>query len=135
MNGLIAKYYRSLDGTEPVRIFISDLLSKQRGHVFGQINLINELCTEANPHLPFPHSSQVEGELRELRCHSGRDLFRILYRRSRQFVVLLHAIEKRSEKIPSEAIVIANRRWDDFKTRMDADPRTPPSPLGTGRAP
>jgi len=132
---LIAKYYRAQDGSQPVRDFIDALLPRQAANVFGQIDRINELCTETSPHLPFPNTSQVDGELRELRCHSGRDLFRILYRRSRRFVVLLHAIEKRTAKIPPEAIVIANSRWADFKARMDADPRTPPSPLGTGRAP
>lgn len=34
------------------------------------------------PQLPFPYSSQVEGELRELRCHIGKRHIRFLYRRS-----------------------------------------------------
>jgi hypothetical protein len=32
--------------------------------------------------LPFPWSSQLEGELRELRCHYGSEHDRVLYRRS-----------------------------------------------------
>jgi hypothetical protein len=29
--------------------------------------------SSALPHLPFPLSSQIVGELRELRCHVGRE--------------------------------------------------------------
>jgi putative component of toxin-antitoxin plasmid stabilization module len=54
----------------------------------NQIDRLNMLNT-SNPHLPFPHSSQIRGELRELRCHFGSELYRILYRRSRNLIVLL----------------------------------------------
>lgn len=43
-----------------------------------------------DPPLPFPWSSQLEGELRELRCHYGPELYRVIYRRSRNLFVLLH---------------------------------------------
>lgn len=94
-----------------------------------QIDRLNLLSDEV-PHLPFPHTSQVVGELRELRCHYGRQLFRVLYRRSGRLLVLLHIFSKRTAKIPAPEIKIANDRWDDFKERMDADPRTPPRPAG-----
>jgi hypothetical protein len=35
------------------------------------------------PPLAFPATSQVDGELRELRCHYGPVLYRVLYRRSK----------------------------------------------------
>lgn len=57
----------------------------------------DRLVTEAReqvPHLPFPHSSQVDGELRELRCHFGSDHYRVLYRRSERLIVLLHVFAK-----------------------------------------
>ena len=82
------------------------------------------------PHLPFPHSSQVEGELRELRCHYGNTLFRILYRRSDNLFVLLHAFEKRTGTIPEADKQIAHERWTDFKWRMDEAPRRPPRAAG-----
>lgn len=37
---------------------------------------------DARPHLPFPLGSQVDGEVRELRCRHGRVRLRIPYRRS-----------------------------------------------------
>jgi hypothetical protein len=35
-----------------------------------------------DPPLPFPWSSQLEGEVRELRCHYGSALYRVIHRRS-----------------------------------------------------
>lgn len=124
-----AVYYRAGDGTEPVRDFL-DLLDDEVAAVLGQqLDRLNMLSDEI-PHLPFPHTSQVDGELRELRCHYGRQLFRVLYRRSDRLLVLLHIFSKRTAKISASDIALAHERWDDFKARMDADPRTPPRPAG-----
>lgn len=80
--------------------------------------------------MPFPHSSQVDGELRELRCHYGRDLYRVLYRRSDRLMVLLHIFAKRSAKIDQREIRLAHERWGQFKARMDAPRRVPPRAAG-----
>lgn len=94
-----------------------------------QIARLNLLSDEV-PHLPFPHSSQVDGELRELRCHYGRQLYRVLYRRSDRLFVLLNILSKRTAKIPTSEITLTQQRWDDFKERMDANPRKPPRAAG-----
>lgn len=124
-----AVYYREADGTEPVRAFLDDLDDEVAAVLAQQIDRLNLLSDEV-PHLPFPHSSQVDGELRELRGHFGRQLFRVLYRRSGRLLVLLHIFSKRTAKIPASEISLAQSRWEDFKARMDADPRTPPRPAG-----
>jgi phage-related protein len=93
----------------------------------NQVNLLNRL-TINDPPLAFPHSSQVEGELGKLRCHYGRDLYRILYRRSLNLFILLHIFRKNTGPIPREEKAIATARWEDFRARMDAQPRTPPRP-------
>ena len=129
MAHLQAVYYRASDGSEPVREFIGGLDAKRRVALRRQIDRVN-LLTEALPHLPFPHSSQVDGELRELRCHFGSEHYRVLYRRSEKLVVLLVAFRKTSAKIPAGEIAIANDRWEDFRRRMDADPRRPPRAAG-----
>lgn len=129
MSGFQAVYYRDADGREPVDQFVESLDEPRQVAIDSQIARLN-LLNQRVPHLPFPHSSQVVGELRELRCHYGRDLYRILYRRSDRLIVLLHAFAKRSAKIPPGEIALAQRRWDDFKARMDADPRVPPRAAG-----
>ena len=94
-----------------------------------QIDRLNDL-SDTDPPLPFPHSSQVEGELRELRCHYGRRLFRVLYRRSERLFVLLHIFEKASRTVPAGDKDVAQRRWQDFNRRMNEQPRRRPRAAG-----
>ena len=70
-----AVYYRESSGREPVREFLDELDDEVHAVLAQQIDRLNLLSDEVL-HLPFPHSSQVDGELRELRCHYGRQLYR-----------------------------------------------------------
>jgi phage-related protein len=94
-----------------------------------QIEEMNRLPDNLAP-LPYPQTSQVDGGLRELRCHSGSDLYRILYRRSNNLFVLLHVIRKDSRTLPRRDIELARRRWHDYKHRMDTPDRRGPRPVG-----
>jgi phage-related protein len=126
---LVAKFYRAADGSEPVNEFIQKQKPAVQLAIDRQVDRVNAL-DEEHPHLAFPHSSQIEGELRELRCHYGRVLYRILYRRSMQFVVLLHIFEKHDDVVPEIDKAIARERWADFRKRMAVKPRRRPSPIG-----
>ena len=129
MSGFQAVYYRATDGSEPVSDFIDRLPTTRQVVLDNQIDRLNMLGSDF-PHLPFPHSSQVSGELRELRCHFGRELYRILYRRSRNLIVLLHIFRKDTGRIPAAEIRIAEERWEDFRARMNAARRTRPRAAG-----
>jgi len=129
VNTLQAVHYRAADGGEPVLEFLAGLDAKPRAALKRQIDRLNDL-SDTVPHLPFPHSAQVEGELRELRCHMGSDHYRVLYRRSKRLIVLLHVFPKKTGKLPQTDIKIAQERWADFKARMDAHPRKPPRAAG-----
>jgi len=141
-----AVYYRAADGSEPVAEFLdeefpleskkkhpsqAELLAaaKKRAAIDLQIDRLNGLANN-DPPLPFPYTSQIEGPLRELRCHHGRALYRVLYRRSENLFILLHIFRKTSGAVPSAEIEIAKQRWDDFKKRMDAAKRKPPRAAG-----
>ncbi len=129
MNNFQAVYFRAKDGAQPVRDFIDGLDPKRRAVLLRQIDRLNGL-SDAMPHLPHPYSSQISGELRELRCHTGSDHYRILYRRSDRLIVLLHAFPKTTGKVPPGEIKVAEGRWGDFKGRMEARPRKPPRAAG-----
>jgi phage-related protein len=129
MSNLQAVYYRASDGTEPVLDFVMGLDAKRRAVLLSQIGRLN-LLSDSTPHLPFPLSSQVEGELRELRCHMGAEHYRVLYQRSERLIVLLHAFRKTTGKLPRGEVKIARDRWEDFKARMEARPRKPPRAAG-----
>lgn len=129
LGNLQAVFYRDSDGAEPVSDFIDRLEEHVQVSIDAQIDRLN-LLSDTVPRLPFPHSSQVEGELRELRCHHGRRLYRVLYRRSDRLIILLHIFAKRGEAIPESEKRIARERWDDFRRRMDTAPREPPRAAG-----
>lgn len=129
MNNFQAVYYRDARGTEPAREFLEGLEEESQAAIDNQIDRLNLLSDDV-PHLPFPHSSQVDGELRELRCHYGRRLYRVLYRRSDRLLILLHVFSKRSAKVPRREIHIAQQRWEDFKARMDTEQPVPPRAAG-----
>lgn len=123
-----AIYYRGADGTEPVNAYLRALKGRREPNVKNQIARLNLLGP--SEHLPIECSKQVEGELRELRCHYGNELYRIYYRRSGNLFVLLHIIRKLGARLPEAETAIARQRWRDFKARMDAKPRTPPRAAG-----
>jgi phage-related protein len=54
----------------------------------------------------------------------------VLYRRSRNLIILLHIFRKDSGPVPPAEIKIANDRWNDFKDRMDASGRRRPRAAG-----
>jgi phage-related protein len=124
-----AVYYRDRDGWEPVDDFIDGLDPARQEELDFKIGLLNRLSS-GDPPLPFPHSTQVDGQLRELRCHYGRDLYRVLYQRSGNLFVLLHALEKRTGALPQADIDTAKARFLDFRERMDAEPRRRPRAAG-----
>jgi phage-related protein len=124
-----AVYYRAQDGAEPVNDFIEELDERKQAALDLQVDRLNDQPPSAPP-LPFPHSSQVRGPLRELRCHCGSELYRVLYRRSGNLLVLLHMLRKDTGKLREADISIAEVRWAEFKQRMDADRRKPPRAAG-----
>lgn len=119
-------YYRAADGSEPVDDAIDALPAKVQVVIDNQVERLGLF----GPDLGFPYTSQIEGELRELRCHFGGDHYRILYRRSKSLFVLLHFLAKHSTAIPAADIGIAKARWDDFALRMNERPRRPPRAAG-----
>lgn len=129
MNRIQAVYYRAPDGSEPVREFIERLPVKRQVAIDNQMARLN-LLTDEQPHLPHPYSSQVDGEFRELRCHFGNDLYRVLYRRSRNLIILLHVFAKRGRLIAEADKAIARERWLDFERRMNGPVRTAPRAAG-----
>ncbi len=129
MTNFQAVYYRDASGREPVADFIDTIPAKGRAALKGQMGRLN-LLDDTVPHLPYPHSSQVRGEVRELRCHWGSKHVRILYARSGRLLILLHAFHKAGQRTPESEIEIAETHWDDFKQRMNARSRQPPRAAG-----
>ena len=124
-----AVYYRDPDGREPVNDFLDGLAPGRQEEIDFKISLLNRVANN-DPPLPFPHSSQVDGQLRELRCHYGRELYRFLSQTSAHLFALLHALAKRTGALPEADIDSAKKRFEDFRARTEQRPRRPPRPAG-----
>lgn len=130
-----AVFFRDRRGAEPVDRFIEALPAKRAAKID---DYIEEHLNGRRPDAPppeFPISSQIEGELRELRVRFANTRYRILYQRSGNLMVLLHAIEKDTGPVPSADKQLAKKRMADFKRRLDAERRVPPRAAGRDAPP
>jgi len=130
-----AVFYRDEQSAEPVEVFIDELPPK---HAAKIDDYIDEHLNGRQPDAPppeYPISSQLEGELRELRVRFANTRYRILYQRSDNLVVLLHAILKDTGAVPAADVELAMRRMEDFKRRMDTARRRPPRAAGRDAPP
>jgi phage-related protein len=125
-----AVYYRDSRGAEPVDEFIQALSSRRAAKIDDFIDEHLNGRPPRDPPPPFPVTSQIDGELRELRVRFANTRYRILYQRSENLVVLLHAIEKDTGAVLESDIELARHRMADFKRRMDASRRRPPRAAG-----
>jgi phage-related protein len=130
-----AVYFRDRRGAEPVDRFIESLPAKRAAKIDGYVEEhLNDRPPDAPPP-EFPITSQIEGELRELRVRFANTRYRILYQRSGNLIVLLHAFEKDTGAVPAAEKAVAKRRMADFRQRRDAKPRVPPRAAGQDAPP
>lgn len=130
-----AIYYRDKRGAEPVDQFIEALPAKRAAKIDDYVEEYLNGRPPAAPPAEYPITSQIEGELRELRIRFSNTRYRVLYQRSGNLMVLLHAIEKDTGAVPTAAKELARRRMAEFKRRMDAKPRVPPRAAGKDATP
>ena len=110
------EFYVDERNRAPVEDFLAGLPLKHRAKLLALISLLEQ----EGPNLPFPYGSQLRGRLRELRTQQGKDKLRILYfGDARRAFILLHAITKRSGKVPEEDILIAEARMQSHSRRME----------------
>jgi phage-related protein len=128
-----AVFYRDRLGQEPVDAFLEALLPTQPLAVAKIDDAVEEHLNGRDPRDPppeFPATSQIEGELRELRVRFARTRYRVLYQRSRNLMVLLHIFEKNTGAVSVSDRRKAETRMADFQARMDASPRRRPRAAG-----
>lgn len=125
-----AVYYRDPHGIEPVKRFIEALPPKHAAKVDAYVDEHLNARAADGPPPEYPISSQIAGELRELRVRFAGTRYRILYECPRTLVVLLHAIEKHTGAVLAQDLAIAQAPMADFRRRMDAQPRVPPRAAG-----
>jgi phage-related protein len=133
-----AVFYRDKRGKEQVDDFLEQLLNAQPLAAAKIDDAIEEHLNGRDPRDPppeFPATSQIDGELRELRVRFARTRYRVLYQRSRNLIVLLHAFEKNVGTVSASDRQKAERRMADFRARMEERPRRRPRAAGRDAPP
>lgn len=112
------EFYESEEEGCPVQEFLDELDKPRRAKVVAVVAMLGE----QGPTLPFPYSSQVRGKLRELRTQYGKERYRVLYFGGpKRIFVLLHALEKNTEKLPESEIKIAAERMKHYLDQNEDD--------------
>lgn len=109
-------YYKAASGRVPVREFIDEQVEEVREKIFFDLKRL----VRFNVKLGLPYAEKVEGRgFWELRTKVSGDIYRTFYfaRTGRKFV-LLHAIQKKSQKTPKKELDVAEERMKDYLKRV-----------------
>ncbi len=111
-------FYKTVSGKCPVEEFLESLTSKQTQKITWVLGLIEELSSIPSKYLKKLVNTD---NIWEVRIKFGSDIFRLLgFFDGSQLVVLNHAFQKKTQKIPRQAIQIAEKRKRDYFTRRNA---------------
>jgi ribosome-binding protein aMBF1 (putative translation factor) len=103
-------FFRGAGRLQPVQQFLEELeRPEHRAAAEYQVDRLEGLSAD-DPPLPAPWDEQVEAELRALRVRIAGYGFRVLYRRSGNLFILLHAFfEEHAAAIAENEMQIARR--------------------------
>jgi phage-related protein len=102
-------FYKGEDGDQPVKDFILE----QSDGAIGEILHVVDLLHKFDLSLGLPYVEKVRGKIWSLRIKHSSDYYRILYfASSGKKFILLHALKKKSDKLPNKDIEIAIKRMD-----------------------
>lgn len=105
---LKVKFYRTAQGNEPVREWLSDsrkVKPEDRKTIGEDIKTVQFGWT-----IGMPLVEKVEPDLWSVRSHISAGIVRILFTVQEDMMVLLHGFIKKSRKIPKEDLELARKR-------------------------
>ncbi len=110
-----AIYYEDEKGARPVEKFVNGLDSKFKVKVLARFTLLQEHWQE----LRRPYVDFLQGGLYELRIVFFGNQVRVIYAYMfKDYIVLLHGINKTTDAVPQEDMSIAKDRMHDFQKRV-----------------
>lgn len=108
-------FYTTTSGRCPVEEFLNALTGKQAQKVTWVLRLVEELDV-----VPAQYFQKMAGtdDLWEVRVKVGANIFRILgFCEESRLVILVHAVQKKTQKTPRQAIRLAEERRGDYLKR------------------
>lgn len=116
-------YYETERGQTPIEDFLNGLSKKAKAKCAAYIAALQE----HGLNLPASYISKVRGHIWELRPEWSGTEYRFFYAAlvNKRFVIL-HAVTKKSQKLKSKDIEIAETRYDDIVRRDSKNEKPPP---------
>lgn len=106
------EYFTDQNGNTPVKAFIDGLPLKSKARTFKTLELLEEYGIQIGE----PHVKHVERKLWELRIRCVEGTYRYLMTVvERRVIILLHAFQKKSQKLPLRELETARRRMRDVR--------------------
>ena len=113
MQRLQVIYYETAQGRNPIVDFLERLDRKHRAKCIAQIDRLADGEFRAGSR----YTDKVTTDIWELRATHGKEQYRFLYAMARGHVYILHAFHKKTEKIESRDIELAERHLRNLQDR------------------
>mgnify|MGYP005989316709 CR=1 FL=1 len=106
------KFYKTASGKSPIEDFLDSLSSKEVKKVIWVLKLIEELERVSSEY--YKPLTNTDGII-EIRAKLGTNHFRLLgFENKGKFVVLTNGFRKKSQKVPSSEIKLAQQRKKEY---------------------
>ena len=111
-----AIYYEDARGRKPVKEFIDEFDDKTKGKILARIEFLALHWHE----IRRPYADRIDKDLYELRVDFAWNSIRVIYAYMfRDYIVLLHGLRKKSDRIKEGDKYVAIKRMVDFQKRYD----------------
>ncbi len=109
------RFYQSDSGVCPIEVFLDSLSGKQAQKVAWTLQLIEEM--QIVPAKYFKKLVNTD-DIWEVRIQAGNNIFRLLgFLDGENLVILNHAFQKKTQKMPKKEIQIAETRKKNYLNR------------------
>lgn len=110
-------YYEGINGECPVREFIDSRDQRNQAKIMAFLGLLEE----RGPNLPRPYADLLEDGIHELRVKLSGEQIRILYFFIfKNQIILTHAFQKNTARVPSKELRLAKQMRKDYIRRFSA---------------
>jgi len=109
-------YYQDAKGYKPVKEFINKFDEKTKAKILARVTFLEEHWHEARR----PFVDKIDKDLYELRVEFAWNNIRVIYAYMfKNYIVLLHGFQKKTDKIPENDKLRARKRMIDFQIRYN----------------
>ena len=110
------EYYETTTGNSPIQEFLDELSDKARAKCLAYISRLEVDGTQ----LPASIAAKVRGKIWELRPEWSGNEYRFFYGAFLgQRFVILHAVQKKTQKLKEKDIELAEKRYADTPKRLE----------------